>query len=1439
MQKRTLKVALLAVLSLVLVLGISAVGLAAAPWTDLPDTVTAKYGITDNQVAGISEGYPNGLWKPYQSVTRAQFTKMAVAAFNIPLKDPATASFTDVPKGSFYYPYVEGAKAAGIVNGTSATTFGLNTNITRQQAVAIVARYIADVQGFDLATMYTDDELDILLAHFGDADSIAADFKEEVAFAYDMGLTQGDAFGNFNPLANLTRIQAAAFLIRAQGLVPPNLYTPAKIELVSADKTEGLIGQTYSATFEVTDAAGHPAIGVLVDFDALTGAEFYVGQVSQEAAVTNNYGQVTVNLLSLEPGTQRVAATVQGVGTIYTTRYWLVLDEVYNTKGYTAQNNVGVEHEWCVRVVVFGPGPRSTQQGDWYNAIDASFDPTNINVDDGIDASDDWDMAYEAELAADGFTPRTLAGIDVEWAIYDVPDNPKTLLTNEAVTSVGNIVKVDGAAITPAKTAVGKTNAEGLSCITVLSEQVGKTFTEAVADYPQNPYPEQLFNHATFQDDQGHNEDWDDQPTDEALQVKTWIAHTIGGDAGPITPASQNANVGEEKTLKITLKDSFGNPVAGKYVEWTMQGVGFFNTDDAGDSYDPAVAANNVDYDVTNAAGEATLFVKSYNAGEQIIHAKVRDKGTGGSEGSFMMYTAEVQWFDADIVTFDDIKTNGAFSQYVDVNNFDPQNEAVAKNPVNTTHTFCLWVYGLKLEYAPSVDYPDGQTPIIDSDAAGASYDGIFDWRDAEYFGGVLMVPQVDQGLSLEQWLGKLIPPWGYELRYQGDYTPDASWLAGLPQDDDNDGKIDADERGSIEAKVAGRWITLSFEGAFTEYDYDQDADKEPFYGVPGIYLPLEGKSVTFSKPANIAGNVGSFTPASATTDAAGKACVDVTSQTKGLETILGTVTWKGNPHNGPELLNAYAKKTWSAGVGADTDVDVEVFIDDVLVCSTKAGAVLGQPSKAMWTLEWVEETQEWVQVLNSAHVEVHVTDAYGNDLPDYEVVYLLESIDSWLGGSQNAVNTRIPFAYLADLDGEDMFSGDATLYDTNGAAPDSDEPTPQSDPFATIVGPGNTPAFFFNQWLGSEKPTYAGNPGVRTWFMRVPGMSFDGYYSSAHDVYERLVFGGSWGAGENAFFDGLDGVADGAFIGGTVGLATDGAKAWTRDGFFIPLQGSTVVPNKLTGSHIDIQLAEAYDTYEAAHYTSILRVMVYAPANGLVQEGDFIFSCQAHQNWAAPVPATITLAPATDYAIAGLEYQTVVATVRDQFGNPVPGVEVTFASSMPEGTLTNLAHGLTAVTDENGNAAINWGPQAQGDWGVESVVAFLDANLDGVLDSGELKSNASVIQWIYMDETGVPGNLVNANNAEQKVTAWGGYQPWSGDTLRVYLNPGGNVAGSLGSAVYFVATDNDISTNLHTWISGEAFFVNAATSSNDDGAVNWVYEVTGTGTFPSDTTEP
>ena len=205
---------------------------------------------------------------------------------------------------------------------------------------------------------------------------------------------------------------------------------------------------------------------------------------------------------------------------------------------------------------------------------------------------------------------------------------------------------------------MGFTNADGLTSIAIDSTTTGQTYVQAVADYAGNPYPEKLFNHLTSQI-QLHFLDWDDQPLPQATAMKTWIPHVIGDTTSPISPALTYANLGEEQLLTITLKDSYGNPIVGRQVEWFMQGIGFFVTDDGNEITDPWDPNGNKDIDVTDAAGQARVLVKSTDPGEQIVHAKVRDKGTGGNEGSFITYDAEVQWFDVDVVTFDDPETDG------------------------------------------------------------------------------------------------------------------------------------------------------------------------------------------------------------------------------------------------------------------------------------------------------------------------------------------------------------------------------------------------------------------------------------------------------------------------------------------------------------------------------------------------------------------------------------------------------------------------------------------------------------------------------------------------------------------------------------------------------------------------------------------------------------
>ncbi|OFW55865.1 MAG: hypothetical protein A2133_01125 [Actinobacteria bacterium RBG_16_64_13] len=199
------------------------------------------------------------------------------------------------------------------------------------------------------------------------------------------------------------------------------------------------------------------------------------------------------------------------------------------------------------------------------------------------------------------------------------------------------------------------------------------------------------------------------------------------------------------------------------------------------------------------------------------------------------------------------------------------------------------------------------------------------------------------------------------------------------------------------------------------------------------------------------------------------------------------------------------------------------------------------------------------------------------------------------------------------------------------------------------------------------------------------------------------------------------------------------------------------------------------------------------------------------------PASTTTTTAvsqPPTDYSVAGLENTQVVITVRDQFGNPLPNIEVHLTSVALEGSGLALFNDFNiGTTDGNGNVAWTWG-QTSGDWGVERVTAWVDNNtIDG------LTWDVAIVQWI-LDDTGT--DTIAAVNGQQKVTVISGYAPWNGKTLKAHLAPLGIV---LGSGTYVSSVALSLSTALHTWTSGQVFFI-AATSSNIDGAPNWMYNI-------------
>jgi hypothetical protein len=98
--------------------------------------------IQDLQDIGAINGTENGNFNPAGSITRAEFVKMLVASFQLPL-DTSHFHFEDL-SGHWAATYIQTAWSNGIVSGVSEYRFAPDAPIKREEAATIVWRYLKD-----------------------------------------------------------------------------------------------------------------------------------------------------------------------------------------------------------------------------------------------------------------------------------------------------------------------------------------------------------------------------------------------------------------------------------------------------------------------------------------------------------------------------------------------------------------------------------------------------------------------------------------------------------------------------------------------------------------------------------------------------------------------------------------------------------------------------------------------------------------------------------------------------------------------------------------------------------------------------------------------------------------------------------------------------------------------------------------------------------------------------------------------------------------------------------------------------------------------------------------------------------------------------------------------------------------------------------------------
>lgn len=170
------------------------------------DTITHWSNVYINILAqsDIVSGRSDDTFAPDETVTRAEFSKMLASAFSITTHSDDLAVFTDISKNDWHYDYITSLYLAGVVNGTSESTFSPGDNLTREQAVTMAVKL------YEKATSST---ASVSQETFLDENEISGWAAVSVKKAVKLGIVKGFPDGTFAPNKPLTRAQAAVIIV--------------------------------------------------------------------------------------------------------------------------------------------------------------------------------------------------------------------------------------------------------------------------------------------------------------------------------------------------------------------------------------------------------------------------------------------------------------------------------------------------------------------------------------------------------------------------------------------------------------------------------------------------------------------------------------------------------------------------------------------------------------------------------------------------------------------------------------------------------------------------------------------------------------------------------------------------------------------------------------------------------------------------------------------------------------------------------------------------------------------------------------------------------------------------------------------------------------------------------------------------------------------------
>lgn len=155
---------------------------------------------------GIFDGYPDGMFRPYQAINRAETSKVIIKGFDYPILSPdgTNLGFWDVMSEAWYIPYLKTGKSYGILQGYPDGSFQPARTVNRVELLKIF------LESANVATPHCS------VAPYADT-PIQADtewYMPYVCYSKMYGLMDTDYYNRFNPAKPMTRGDVAELFYR-------------------------------------------------------------------------------------------------------------------------------------------------------------------------------------------------------------------------------------------------------------------------------------------------------------------------------------------------------------------------------------------------------------------------------------------------------------------------------------------------------------------------------------------------------------------------------------------------------------------------------------------------------------------------------------------------------------------------------------------------------------------------------------------------------------------------------------------------------------------------------------------------------------------------------------------------------------------------------------------------------------------------------------------------------------------------------------------------------------------------------------------------------------------------------------------------------------------------------------------------------------------------